>query len=92
MKNKENPFRKGSKFRKVFAVLARTKKAVTAKEIATRARMPSVNSVLAAMRNEYHNAVLRRSPWRVALKEGCYSLVKGRVEKNAKRKPRGSSK
>lgn len=92
-KKVENPFKKNSRLYVIYRVLisAQKSKPLTMAEIIKRVRLPGdcVRTLVAAMRNPYHNAALRRTAWRMGLKDGGYRLVKAKVEKNAKRKSRG---
>ena len=88
-----SPFqRKGSASAKIYAVLAKSAKALPAAVIAQRAKISEnqVRTLLAAYMNPYHNAPLRRAGVAITSNEGLFSLAATKATPNAKRPVRGS--
>ena len=90
-----SPFqRKGSASAKIYAVLAKSAKALPAEAIAKRAKITEkqARTLLAAYMNPFHNAPLRRAGVAITSNEGLFSLAATKATPNAKRPVRGAKK
>ncbi|MCZ7646108.1 MAG: hypothetical protein M5U26_12610 [Planctomycetota bacterium] len=92
--NLASPFRKDSALHALFEAFRRSSRPLKANEAATRACLPvaRAQTLIAAMRNPYHNATMRRAGVEL-VKEGEGYLLRGcKVEKLARRPGHGMAK
>ena len=89
-----SPFRRPtSASAKIYSVLAKASKPLKVEEVAKRAKVTQqqARTLLAAYRNPYHNAPLRRAGVEVTSEDGAFSLSAAKATPNAKRPERGSA-
>lgn len=88
------PFREGSASHKIFVVLAKAAKPMRAEHIAKAAKVPveKTATLLAAYKNPFHNAPLRRAGVSIESKAGQYVMATVKADPNAKRPERGQGK
>jgi hypothetical protein len=88
------PFRRPtSASAKIYSVLAKASKPLKVEEVAKRAKVSQqqARTLLAAYRNPYHNAPLRRAGVEVTCEDGAFSLSAAKASPNAKRPERGAA-
>lgn len=85
------PFREGSASRKLILAVAKAKRPVSAVEAAKAAKLPlaKAQTLLAAYRNKFHSATMRRSGLNLVLADHKFSLRLAKIEPKAKRPARG---
>lgn len=81
------PYGKGTAMQAIYAVLARSSKPLTMKEVSRRAKQAAstTRNMIAAMRSKYHGASLARAGVEVASMDGGYLLRKRKPSPEARR-------
>jgi len=89
-----SPFRKGCNMEKIYTVLARSAKPLALPLIAKHSHVNfgTTQRMVAAMRNEYHNAPLRRIGISVVNGKDGFALARIKPQPEATRPARGKSK
>ena len=88
-----NPFRQGTASRAVYGALAEAKKPLSADEVAKIAKVSGAKArtLLAAYRNPFHCAPLKKAGARLNLKDGKFSLEVCKPDPKARRPERGKA-
>ncbi|MCZ7647456.1 MAG: hypothetical protein M5U26_19735 [Planctomycetota bacterium] len=89
-KRLQNPFRVGSKMRRIFDALAASRRPLSAEDVARRAKvkLSTVGNMLAAMRNVHHRAPLDKVGVRMERTEAGHALSACAANPDAKRPAR----